>query len=95
MHEENVFVEPVRPERKERARIGYDGLLVKSGADRVFLHYGFDGWKNPRTVPMSRFMNGFVASIPIEGVEAVDFCFRDSAGNWDNNSGWNWKAPIE
>ena len=95
MHDERVFVEPDRPERKERARIGYHGLLARAGADRIYLHYGFDGWQAPRTAPMSPFLDGFIATIPIEGVNEVNFCFKDSAGNWDNNSGWDWRAPIE
>jgi hypothetical protein len=95
MHDERVFVEPDRPEHKERARIGYHGLLAKSGADRVYLHYGFDGWQNPRTTPMSPFLDGFTATVTVEGHAELNFCFHDSAGNWDNNSGWDWKTPIE
>lgn len=95
MRDERVFVDPGQPERKGKARIGYHGLLAASGADRVYLHYGFDGWRNPRTVPMSPFLDGFTATIPIEGLEELNFCFKDSADNWDNNSGWNWKARID
>lgn len=95
MNDERVYVEPARPERKGKVRIGYHGLLAGCGADRVYLHYGFDGWKDVRTVPMNRFMDGFMASVPVEGFEEIDFCFRDSAGNWDNNSGWNWRAEID
>jgi hypothetical protein len=95
MHDQRVFVEPEQPERKERARIGYHGLLANCGADRVYLHYGFDGWQNTRTVPMSPFLDGFVANIPVDGQMELNFCFHDSAGNWDNNSGWNWKTEID
>lgn len=75
--------------------IRYKGLLAKSGADRVFCHYGYDGWKNINTVEMRREPDGsFVASIPVNGQSEINFCFKDSANNWDNNSGWNWATDI-
>ncbi len=44
---------------------------------------------------MTSFLDGFTANVPVEGMEEINFCFVDSAGNWDNNSGWNWKAVVE
>ena len=75
--------------------IGYKGLLVRLGADRVYLHYGSDGWKNPRTVPMNRRPDGsFSCQIACDGEKCLDFCFKDSANHWDNNSGRNWNLPV-
>ncbi|MFZ5898828.1 MAG: carbohydrate-binding protein [Bacillota bacterium] len=84
------------PSLKDRyATIRYDGLLKNSGADRVFIHYGFDGWKNPATEEMRREADSsFVCSVQMKGQEHCDFCFKDSANNWDNNSGWNWRTDI-
>lgn len=41
--DQRVDVTPSPPLRGETMTIRYSGLLAKSGADRVFLHYGFDG----------------------------------------------------
>ncbi|MGQ9755570.1 MAG: carbohydrate-binding protein [Desulfotomaculales bacterium] len=39
----DVFPSPSVKDRD--TTIKYNGLLAKSGADRVFIHYGFDGWR--------------------------------------------------
>ena len=62
---------------------------------RSNLHYGIDGWKRPRTVMMERHANGvFAARIPVEGEREIDLCFRDAAGNWDNNGGQDWVVEL-
>lgn len=91
-----VYVLPQSASKGELVKIGYKGLLVNSGADGVYLHYGYDGWNNPRTVPMTREPNGaFAAPIELEGAKEINFCFKDSAANWDNNSGWDWSFEIK
>lgn len=75
------------------ATIVYNGLLARSGADQVFLHCGFGNpmhWENVSTQRMDRTQRGWEKNIRIEN-QAI-FCFKDSAGNWDNNSGYNWVA---
>lgn len=75
--------------------IGYRGILVRHGADKVYLHYGSDGWKNPKTVPMNRRPDGsFSCHIVCDGDKSIEFCFKDSADHWDNNSGHNWNVPV-
>jgi hypothetical protein len=84
------------PSLKDRhATIRYEGLLKESGADRVFIHYGFDGWNNSGFAEMKREPDGaFVCSISMHGQKECNFCFKDSANNWDNNNGWNWSTDI-
>ncbi|HOP69064.1 MAG TPA: carbohydrate-binding protein, partial [Bacillota bacterium] len=84
------------PSRGDTVRLEYRGLLKESGADRVWLHYGFDGWKNPCYQQMERTPQGnFVCTTKIQGTREMNFCFKDSANNWDNNSGWNWTCKIK
>lgn len=95
MLDDRVWVNPSPALKGNMAEIGYRGLLVKSGADKVYLHYGTDGWKNARTVPMNRRPDGsFSAQITAEGERSLEFCFKDSADHWDNNNGLNWYVPI-
>ncbi|OPX91534.1 MAG: Carbohydrate binding domain (family 25) [Pelotomaculum sp. PtaB.Bin013] len=68
----------------------YNGLLAKSGADQVFLHYGFgDRWMDTSTDKMNRTYRGWEKNIKMKS-DKVNFCFKDSADHWDNNNGSNW-----
>ncbi|MCL4514445.1 MAG: carbohydrate-binding protein [Firmicutes bacterium] len=86
-----IYLKPSSPAKDQEVEIFYKGLLVNSGADGVYLHYGHDGWQSVKTVPMHRQEgNVFHAQLKAEGEHELDFCFKDSADNWDNNNGWNW-----
>jgi hypothetical protein len=90
-----ICVEPVPVRKGHYVSISYKGLLVNSGADNVWLHYGFDGWRNVHTTAMAWQPDGSCrANILVQGDREVNFCFKDSANNWDNNSGMNWKIDI-
>lgn len=70
----------------------YNGLLDKSGADQVFLHCGYGdtaNWQSVNTIRMDRTARGWEKTAPMQSNTMI-FCFKDSAGNWDNNSGYNW-----
>ncbi|GAW91735.1 carbohydrate-binding protein [Calderihabitans maritimus] len=96
LHDDRIFVDPVPASKGSTVKIGYNGLLAKSGADAVWIHYGFDGWNSTATVPMYRQADGsFVTHITAQGNKEINFCFKDSADHWDNNSGWNWMCPIK
>lgn len=79
---------------ESEARIRYAGLLAKSGADRVIGVYGFGSnqkWEDVSEVVMTKDTTGaFTATIPITRGKNINFAFRDSAENWDNNSGLNY-----
>jgi hypothetical protein len=96
LHHENVFVEPHTARQGENMSINYQGLLRNSGADSLYLHYGFDQWHNPQTIPMNRTDDGlFRSEIRASGSQEVNFCFKDSANNWDNNNGNNWNVQLQ
>jgi hypothetical protein len=94
-NDDRVSIEPFPVKSGDTAHINYQGLLRNSGADEVYLHYGIDGWKDVNTVKMSKMHDGiFGAEIKASGSHEINFCFKDSANNWDTNSGWNWKADV-
>lgn len=100
MHNEQyhgVSVDPVPITAGEEVTVLYDGLLAKSGADRVWLHVGYgpaDNWQNVTEYPMEKTGWGFVKKLRVEDASRFNFCFRDSANNWDNNNGLNWSYEI-
>lgn len=79
----------------DRLKIIYKGLLAGSGAESVYLHYGFgDGWDFSSYVQMERLSEGFQAEIQVQEGKSLELCFKDSANNWDNNSGSNYVYKI-
>jgi len=82
----------VRPAGFDEVNICYNGLLARSGADQVYLHYGFGdpkGWGSVNTIRMDRSPRGWEKTLRMQS-NLMNFCFKDSANNWDNNSGYNW-----
>lgn len=75
--------------------VSYTGLLASSGAEGVFLHVGFgEKWENSSLIPM-RFENGaFIAEFEILECKEFGICFKDTADNWDNNSGENYVFKV-
>ncbi len=95
MADDRVWVRPTPAIKDEKAEIGYNGLLARSGADSVWVHYGFDGWKNTQFQQMTKRGDGsFATTLNCRADRQVNFCFKDSANHWDNNSGWNWSCDI-
>lgn len=101
MHEadypQGVVVDPTPITVGEEITVLYYGLLAKSGADQIFIRVGFgDGrdWKNISDLKMSRTGWGWVKTMEMPDEERFNFCFRDSAQNWDNNNGINWSFQI-
>lgn len=82
----------VRPIGFDEVNIAYNGLLAKSGADQVYLHFGFGDpkrWSTVNTVSMDRTPRGWEKTLRMQN-NLMNFCFKDSANNWDNNNGFNW-----
>lgn len=97
MHLDNrIAMEPGSPARGQSVRIEYRGLLAESGADRIWMHCGFDSWSRPENISMVKTpQNSFSCITEVKGSKEMNFCFKDSADNWDNNSGQNWTVPIK
>lgn len=89
------------------ARIVYDGLLPKSGATDVYAHVGYVSessltgnkvcsWSDVKDVKMRNVTgNAFEAVMPLErGEDTLCVTFKDSAQNWDNNAGEDYRFSI-
>lgn len=90
-----IKVEPLNPDGRD-VRIIYDGLLANSGAQQVYMHSGFGRRKNWEKVYDHRMEytgHGWEKTINMESNQ-LNFCFKDSASNWDNNRGENWTYMI-
>ena len=78
----------------DRIRLSYDGLLAKSGADGVYAVVGFgdnSNWKDVMYYPMQNTgYQSFEVYIPQNKNEGLNIAFKDSAYNWDNNTGANY-----
>lgn len=91
----NISIELPEVRKDEKASVSYNGILTSTGADKVYLHYGYDGWNGTETVPMKKDASGgYTAEIKVKGQEELNFCFKDNANNWDNNNGSDWKVDI-
>ncbi len=97
MHlDDRISLEPGSPKRGQKMTVEYRGLLAQSGADNLWMHYGFDGWKNEGELPMEPTSDGnFTCQTEVQGKKEFNFCFKDSANNWDNNNGHDWYCKIE
>jgi hypothetical protein len=89
--------EPTSPRTDDILNIHYCGLLKNSGANEIFLHYGFDSWNQSlNTVKMERLSDGsFKTAVKATGDHEMNLCFKDNADNWDNNNGNNWTLPLQ
>ena len=95
-YDDRISLEPGKPSRGQNVTVEYRGLLAQSGADSVWMHYGFDGWNKIQDVQMRRTGQGsFSCTALVQGSKEMNFCFKDSANNWDNNNGYNWSILIK
>lgn len=90
-----ITIAPAIPSVGEKIKITYNGLLAKSGATEVYAHIGFgDKWAYNNDYKMNKTANAFETTIQISSPKSINICFRDSAFNWDNNSGKNYNFDI-
>ena len=79
----------------ENCTITYSGFLFKNNSESVTIVYGFDsGWHNTNEIQMEKTEKGFVAELKILSFSNLNFCFRNSNYEWDNNFNSNFSAPI-
>ena len=67
----------------DELKVEYRDLLVQSGAEEVYLHYGFGpgDWRYVQEVPMAMEADGtWSATVQAGEAGRFSFCFRDSAG---------------
>jgi len=92
-----VTVDPTPITAGQEVTILYNGLLAKSGAQQIYLHVGYgsnDNWQMVTDYPMYFTGNGWEKTITVAEGTRLNFCFKDSANNWDNNNGNNWSFIV-
>jgi hypothetical protein len=90
-------ISPTPSKVGDTVKVRYHGFLSEAGADQIFLHtgYGFGSWQSIYDYPMEKKDNEWEKSIKIDRKGQFNFCFKDSAANWDNNNGMNWSYTIK
>lgn len=94
---DGVVVDPTPITAGEEITVLYNGLLGTSGADQVYLHVGYGDageWRGVSDLRMSKTGWGWVKTLEMPPDGRFNFCFKDSAANWDNNNGVNWSFEI-
>lgn len=88
-----ITVKFLHPDKKD-ITIFYDGLLAQSGSAQVYLHTGIgERWEKVYDHRMEPTSAGWEKTIQMES-NSMNFCFKDSANNWDNNNGQNWSFAM-
>lgn len=75
----------------------YKGFLFSNTlTDDVYITYGYGNmWENKNEIKMKPSTFGYLATLEIGYGKELQFCFKNSAGTWDNNNNQNYILPIE
>ncbi|MCX7842711.1 MAG: carbohydrate-binding protein [Clostridia bacterium] len=93
--ENGVIIDKLPAYAGDEVTITYDGLLAKSGADKVYAYIGYgEEWQEKGFVPMNLELDTFKATFKALMPGTMYIAFKDSAENWDNNSGANYSFEI-
>ena len=91
-----VVVVPNVIVKGDKASVLYKGILKCSGADEVYMHAGYgEFWDNASDIRMRKSGEGFEAELSINTDKPLKLAFKDSANNWDNNSGRNYTFEVQ
>ncbi len=98
LYEQNgVSVSPSVPTAGKKTKVVYDGLLAKNGAKDVYAKIGFgSNWEYSLELEMEKKDDElFETSFTVPVSKALNVCFRDTADNWDNNTGMNYVFDVK
>lgn len=93
----DVSVAPFPAVEGQELTVRYEGLLAREGAAGITLHcgYGEGPWSNVQDVAMTPVGAGrWQATVFSDRSGRFNFCFHDTAGNWDNRGGENWFVDV-
>jgi hypothetical protein len=80
----------------EKCTLNYRGILAESGADRIYVHYGYgDTWDEREYAEMAYTSGIYTAEIGLKMPGTLNVCFKDSANNWDNNSYKDYSFKVQ
>ena len=91
----NVFINAEDLYQGKTAKIVYNGSLAKSANSDLYVHLGFGMmWDNLTEIKMTKTNEGFIAEVPLAKADSINFCFRDTNNNWDNNDCKNYSYAV-
>lgn len=94
---QGIAIDPLPATAGDEVTFLYNGLLAYSGAEEVYLHCGYGNnisWDIVKDERMEWTGYGWAKTIELDRDSRLNFCFKDSANNWDNNNGVNWSIEI-
>ena len=92
----NIFFNTDKLVENSKVKISYTGKFFQDNSEKVFFHYGFgENWENSQDQIMQKSELGFQADIYVQPNTKLNFCFKNSNGEWDNNNGTNYAFKIE
>lgn len=81
--------------QNETVKLTYKGYLFKANSTEVSIVYGYgDNWENTTEQPMKRTLNGFITDIKVDNFDKINFCFKNSYEEWDNNNYQDYHVDI-
>lgn len=92
----NIFFNTDKLIQNSNVKISYTGELFANNSQEVFIHYGFgSNWENINEIKMNKTELGFQAEITLPETDILNFCFRNSQNEWDNNQNKNYSFNVE
>lgn len=92
----NIFFNTDRLLENTNIKVSYTGSLFQNNSEEIYLHYGFnEDWKDVNEIKMEKTDLGFQAELYLPEYQILNFCFRNSNNEWDNNQNCNYTFPIE
>ena len=80
---------------EKKYELKYNGWLFENESP-IYLHYGWSNWSEVSECKMRKLKNCYKTEITVPAdTTDINFCFRDTNGNWDNNYGNDyWYTPA-
>lgn len=92
----NIFFNTDKLLENTNIKVSYTGSLFQNNSEVIYLHYGFnEDWKEVNEIKMEKTDLGFQAELYLPKYQILNFCFRNSNNEWDNNEHHNYSFPIE
>ena len=92
----NIFFNTDKLVENSKVKISYTGKFFQNGSEDVYIHFGFGNeWEYLQELKMEKTDLGFQIEIELLGSDTLNFCFKNEAGEWDNNNQENYVFNIE
>ena len=96
-NDNTVWWDPEEPEVGDEITIYYGEDALLFGAEQIIFHWGINDWNNiiDEEINLDSSENRWYISISTTTeMTNIDFVFKDSNENWDNNFGNDWHIPL-